>query len=155
MNGTYSSAWLRTVVALLLACCGSGPTHAVPEVQRLSGLFHNQGEESLLIEAMTPRPAPPKPQAVVADLYLSAILYVGPQNWVIWVNGRPLRAGDQHGALRVLKVSAAQVQLTVENGEGEARTPVITLRPMQAYLASTYRVVDRITDLSPRSMPSP
>ncbi|WP_372827697.1 hypothetical protein [Polaromonas sp.] len=142
-KGRITGLGAATAALLLAAASYPVPAHAAADLQRLSGLFHSEREESLLLEAMRRPPAPATPRPVSADLHLSAIIYLGPDNWVIWINGRPLRSGEQHGSLRVLKVTPAQVLLTADQGDRAGLTPIIALRPQQSYLAATGQIVDK------------
>ncbi len=108
-----------------------------------TGLFHSFADEAALVDAMAEPPALAAPRAMPADLDLQAIVYVSPQNWVVWINGRAWRAGDANDSLRILKVTPQEVRLTVDHGDPSASLPVIVLRPMQTYLAATGEVSDR------------
>lgn len=120
-----------------------------PDWRLLSGLFHSPATDRALLAEMRKPPRAPAARPIDADLSLDAIVYIDPQNWTVWVNGRALRSGDDHGSLRILSVTPRELRLSADHGDPSARLPVIALRPMQRYIAATGQVIDR-ADLQPQ-----
>jgi hypothetical protein len=44
-------------------------------------------------------------------LRLNGIIYTHPTSWTIWINGRPIKAGEVVEALQILKVTSDSVEL--------------------------------------------
>ena len=44
-------------------------------------------------------------------LRLNGIIYTGPTSWTIWLNGRPIKAGEAVETLRILKVTPDSVDM--------------------------------------------
>ncbi len=66
------------------------------------------------------------------NLYVSAIVYAGPQDWTVWINGRPLSPGTPSGIFEVLEVGPTHVRVAVPWGEGGTRT--VMLRSHQTFV---------------------
>jgi hypothetical protein len=128
---------------------GSTALAETPDWRLLSHVFHSEAVERLLDAEMRKPARAPTPRPIEADLSLDAIVYINAQNWTVWINGRALRSGDDHGSLRVLSVGPRELRLTAEHGDPSAKLPVIALRPMQRYIAATGQVLDR-ADIKPQ-----
>lgn len=55
------------------------------------------------------------------SLYLSGIVYNGPDNWSIWINNQRIAPGTGTTHYQVVSVSETQVTLLVPWGEGSVR----------------------------------
>lgn len=96
-----------------------------------------------LVQAET-RKAEQRASPAQEDISLGAILYYGPQNWKIWLQGEFWTPETRHHGLRVLKVSPDRVTLKIA-----LDPPVkITLKPNQTWsianrnIGETENIVD-------------
>jgi hypothetical protein len=48
---------------------------------------------------------------IPTSLRLDGIIYSDPESWVIWLNGRSIRAGESVDSIRILKVTPEAVTL--------------------------------------------
>lgn len=88
-------------------------------------------DESATVETIKPRLRDP--------LYLSGILYAGPGDWTIWINGQPLRPGDKGNLFEVIEVTDRRIVLLVAWGE---TTRQVVLEPNQTFLPAYAAVVE-------------
>jgi hypothetical protein len=86
-------------------------------------------------------PASPLPVAGPGALHLSAILYEGPSDWQIWLNGRSFAQSGVAGSIEVLRVQRDSVRLRWR-GAGTRQPAEITLRPNQTYIVATGEIVE-------------
>lgn len=149
MNQPPLHRWTSTLLLLGLLLPLTGAQAQTADWRLLSGLFHSEAMDRVLLAEMRKPPRILAARPIDADLSLDAIVYIDPQNWTVWVNGRPLRSGDDHGSIRILSVTPRELRLTADHGDPSARLPVIALRPMQRYIAATGQVIDR-ADLKPQ-----
>ncbi len=75
-----------------------------------------------------------------ATLYLSTILYYGPQSWTIWINGRPISPGQDFQAFQVTDINAHSVELLVPLSAQGMRP--VRLSPNQTFVTRTGAVVE-------------
>lgn len=75
-----------------------------------------------------------------ASLYLSSILYFGPSDWVIWVNGVPIEPAQDFQAFRVTDISPSSVELLVPLSAMGMRP--VRLGPNQTFLVKSGIVVE-------------
>jgi hypothetical protein len=75
-----------------------------------------------------------------ATVHLSAILYEGPGDWQIWLNGRSFEQSGVAGATEILGVRQGSVQLRWRGAQ--ARPVDIILRPNQTYIVGTGEIVE-------------
>lgn len=75
-----------------------------------------------------------------ASLYLSSILYFGPTDWVIWVNGVPIEPQQDFQAFRVTDISPSSVELLVPLSALGMRP--VRLGPNQTFIAKSGIVVE-------------
>lgn len=80
----------------------------------------------------------PKPR-LHDPLYLSGILYEGPDDWTVWLNGQTLRPGMQGTLYDITEVTDRYVLLTVAWGE---ETRQVLLEPNQTFLPRWEGVVE-------------
>jgi hypothetical protein len=83
------------------------------------------------------QPPIPEPAAV----HLSAVLYRGPSDWQIWLNGRSFAQSGVAGSLEILRVRPDSVRLKWR-GAGTRQPAEITLRPNQTYIVGTGEIVE-------------
>lgn len=105
---------------------------AIQAAIREGGLWR---DESVTVETIKPRLRDP--------LYLSGILYAGPGDWTIWINGQPLRPGDKGNMFEVIEVTGRHIVLLVAWGES---TRQVVLEPNQTFLPAYAAVVEGRTD---------
>ncbi|MHB1207026.1 MAG: hypothetical protein ACYCZX_15760 [Rhodospirillaceae bacterium] len=75
-----------------------------------------------------------------ASLYLSTIIYVSPQEWTIWLNGKPINSGDEFQSFKVVDISPSSVQLLVPLS-AQGMIPV-RLGPNQTFVTRSGVVVE-------------
>jgi len=75
-----------------------------------------------------------------ASLYLSTIVYYGPKDWTIWVNGVPIGPNQDFQAFQVTQIDANAVQLLVPLSAQGMRP--VRLSPNQTFITKTGVVVE-------------
>jgi hypothetical protein len=75
-----------------------------------------------------------------ATLYLSTIVYYGPQDWTVWVNGIPIRPGQEFQAFQITDIQPDHVELMVPLSAQGMRP--VRLSPNQTFIAKTGTVVE-------------
>jgi hypothetical protein len=75
-----------------------------------------------------------------ASLYLSTILYYGPKDWTIWVNGVAIGPNQDFQAFQVTEIDANSVQLLVPLSAQGMRP--VRLAPNQTFITKTGMVVE-------------
>jgi hypothetical protein len=82
-----------------------------------------------------------KSQAIEnASLYLSTIVYTGPKEWTIWVNGVPIGPDQEFQSFQVTDITAGYVQLLVPLSAQGMRP--VRLSPNQTYITKTGAVIE-------------
>jgi hypothetical protein len=82
-----------------------------------------------------------KAQAIEdAGLYLSTIVYYGPKDWTIWVNGVPIGPNQEFQSFQVTDINANSVQLLVPLSAQGMRP--VRLSPNQTFITKTGAVVE-------------
>jgi hypothetical protein len=75
------------------------------------------------------------------DIHLGAVLYYGPDDWSVWLQGTRWTPGTEHPGLRIIGVSPNRVEMLWTPAAGAPERPV-TLRPYQTYQTATGMVVE-------------
>ncbi len=75
-----------------------------------------------------------------ATLYLSTILYSGPNDWTIWVNGVPISPGQEFQSFQVSDIKPSYVELTVPLSALGMRP--VRLSPNQTFVAKSGAVIE-------------
>lgn len=75
-----------------------------------------------------------------ATLYLSTIVYYGPKDWTIWVNGVPVGPDQEFKSFQVTEISADSVQLLVPLSAQGMRP--VRLSPNQTFVTKTGAIVE-------------
>lgn len=75
-----------------------------------------------------------------ATLYLSTILYFSPENWTIWINGRPIGPRQDFQEFEVTAIDASSVELVVPLSAQGMRP--VRLAPNQTLVVKTGDVVE-------------
>jgi len=74
------------------------------------------------------------------SLHLSTILYYGPKDWTIWVNGVPISPGETFQAFQVTDIGPSFVELLVPLSAQGMRP--VRLGPNQTFIAKSGVVVE-------------
>jgi hypothetical protein len=101
-------------------------------------------QETQAIEALfAPSPShPPPADNGVGDLHLGAVLYYGPRDWVLWLQGARWTPDTRRDGLRVVDVTpAGHVRLSLAAAP-DAPPREITLKPYQTYQSESGAVVE-------------
>ena len=94
------------------------------------------------IEAPPPTTAP-MPTPPPADIHLGAVLYYGPGDWTLWIDGEKWTPDTRRADLQIVEVTPDEVHLDwLKAPNDPARA--ITLRPYQTYQVATGGVVEGI-----------
>ncbi|MCH7930823.1 MAG: hypothetical protein IH906_01235 [Proteobacteria bacterium] len=120
----------------------------------MEALYGGDAEEE--VEVIEPKPvaaepaipetAPPPIRKKVrpvgpATLYLSAIVYIGPETWTIWLNGVRVTPDMRIGGIDIVSVGRDAVRLKMRVLTN--RPPVsVRLRPNQTFVAATREVIE-------------
>jgi hypothetical protein len=75
-----------------------------------------------------------------ATLYLSTIVYYGPTDWTIWVNGLPIGPKQDFQAFKITNINPNYVELLVPLS-AEGMRPV-RLSPNQTFIAKSGAVIE-------------
>ncbi len=157
-----STGWRFAAALLLVATPAAAPLAAEPAgaapaaAAAADAMPHKADGNSLLfssqafglIEAARAGEQPaalplarPAPAAPAASLHLAAIVYRGPDDWRIWLNGQSFTPSMRPRAIEILQVTAEAVVLAWRTGPGASPTRV-RLQPHQSYLAASGRIVE-------------
>lgn len=85
-----------------------------------------------LARATGPEDTDPTRFRLRQNLYVSAILYLGPGDWTVWVNGRAVSPEAPPDLFEVVEVGPSFVRLAVPWGEGGTRD--ILMRAHQTFV---------------------
>lgn len=89
-------------------------------------------------ELQKPLSQPPfRPHAQVEGLFLGGILYTGPHQWVVWINGQRFDPQTTHDTLTLINVTPRLVHLT---WKWRSKVHALTLYPYQTFIASTEHI---------------
>lgn len=95
--------------------------------------------DSLFLTKSEQTPATPAAQTPPNRTALDAIVYYGPEQWQVWVNGQAYNPDSQSAALTIVAVTADNATLE-QTRDG---TPVrFTLAPHQSYDWAEKRVIE-------------
>lgn len=75
-----------------------------------------------------------------ATLYLSTIVYAGPDDWTIWINGAPVSSNQGFQAFKVTEITPNSVDLLVPLSAQGVRP--VHLQPNQTFITKTGVVVE-------------
>ena len=97
-------------------------------------------------EPAIPETAPPPIRKKVrpvgpATLYLSAIVYIGPETWTIWLNGVRVTPDMRIGGIDIVSVGRDAVRLEMRVLTNRPRVSV-RLRPNQTFVTATREVIE-------------
>jgi hypothetical protein len=80
------------------------------------------------------------PAGGASNIRLGAVMYYGPGDWTLWLQGEKWTPGTVHENLHILEVSPAKVRLLWRGDEDSAESD-ITLRPNETYQIATGKVI--------------
>jgi len=75
-----------------------------------------------------------------ASLYLSTIVYYGPKEWTIWVNGLPISPGQDFQSFQITDIGPRFVELLVPLSAQGMRP--VRLEPNQSFIVKSGAVVE-------------
>jgi hypothetical protein len=75
-----------------------------------------------------------------ASLYLSTIVYYGPKDWTIWVNGAPIGPSQDFQAFTITEIGPSYVELLVPLSAQGMRP--VRLAPNQTFIAKSGAIVE-------------
>lgn len=75
-----------------------------------------------------------------STLYLSTILYSGPNDWTIWVNGKPITPNQDFNEFKVTDIGPRFVELLVQLSAQGMRP--VRLEPNQTFITKSGAVVE-------------
>jgi hypothetical protein len=108
----------------------SAHAQTAPQASSPSLFFTN--DEIGRIETLAAKTPAVEPAAEQNTVTLGAIVYAGPNDWTVWLQGKRWTPATNNPHLRITNVQHDKVQLIVAPwGSGTARD--ITLRPFESY----------------------
>lgn len=123
---------MKALITVLFLLASIMPANAT------TSLFFNEAERQQIDEEFqNNRAAYATPDE--HNIHLGAVLYYGPQRWVVWLQGKSWMPETQDNDIRILEVTARQVKLQWKSSTQEAGDE-ITLRPHQTYNRMTEEV---------------
>lgn len=75
-----------------------------------------------------------------ANLFLSSILYFGPKEWTIWVNGLPIGPNQEVDSFEVVNIDSAHVEMIVPLSATGMRP--VRLEPNQTFISQTGLILE-------------
>lgn len=70
-----------------------------------------------------------------ANLFLSSILYFGPEAWTIWINGIPIGPNVEVDSFEVVDIDSSQVEMIIPLSAAGMRP--VRLEPNQTFISQT------------------
>ena len=92
-------------------------------------------DETRLAEALAEKNAPD-----VADIRLGAVMYYGPHDWTLWLQGIKWTPSTSRDDLKILYVAPNEVRLSWRGDDGKAPRQIV-LRPNEAYEIATGKII--------------
>ncbi|MDD4615829.1 MAG: hypothetical protein PHW76_01750 [Alphaproteobacteria bacterium] len=74
------------------------------------------------------------------DLHLGAVLYYGPEDWTLWLQGEKWTPSTRREGIKILEVGESAVRILWTNPEDNAPLEV-TLHPNEAYQIATGKII--------------
>ncbi len=127
------------IAAALIAVLLCTSVHATEsEALPKTSLFFSE-DETRQIEVLSAKIKPPKNDG--SGIHLGAVIYYGPENWTLWLQGAKWTPATDRPDLHVVSVTPSNVQLSWQRN---AKAPLqeITLHPYQTYHIMSGRVVE-------------
>lgn len=105
------------------------------EVEAINGLLTaRQASLSATGEVPVPPPVPP-------DIHMGALIYLHPNDWVIWLNGVRRTPQNRGGEFEIAVVTPERAEL-VWRGDSKAGPLRIRLRPYQTFVGTTGEILE-------------
>lgn len=120
------------IAALLICFPASAAEEIAPPQASLFFTPQEAHEAEMLAQKLTP--------AGQGDIHLGAVMYYGPHDWTLWLQGEKWTPETTRNNLHVLNVTANDVRLSWQD-ESNSAVHEITLRPNQAYQIATGKVI--------------
>lgn len=98
-------------------------------------------DETKQIEALAAKQLQNRAGAPHPDIHLGAVMYYGPGNWTLWLQGERWTPATNRADLRVLDVEPGEVRLALTTVP-DMPPREITLRPHQTYQIATGKIVE-------------
>ena len=126
-----------TIPGIIVFLCASFPAFAATELPKGSLFF--TPVETQQIEALASKNA--QNNSFYPDIHLGAVMYYGPGEWTLWLQGERWTPGTERADLHILDVTPDEVRLAVITAP-ETTSQEITLRPHQTYQIATGRIIE-------------
>jgi hypothetical protein len=114
--------------------CFAGAAHAA---ETRTSLFFT-ADEAQKIETLAAQQS--SSTAAAGDVQLGAVFYYGPDDWVLWLQGRKWTPESHSDDVRVLDVTPDAVRLSINSASGAPQD--VRLKPHQTYRLATGDVVE-------------
>jgi len=141
---TAGSAVAQTATANSSAAAGEGSGQVVPSRELPPTLMFSIDElNEIRSRAATSQDqgTSGNPDAIEnASLYLSTIVYYGPNDWTIWINGLPISPGQDFQSMKVTDIGPRFVELLVPLSAQGMRP--VRLEPNQSFIVKSGAVVE-------------
>lgn len=146
----------RLLLALLVSCMAiAARAQTAPpslffsedEVATIQRLFKARETEAKARAVVTTK-APEEPRPVPPDIYLGALLYSGPNDWAVWVNGVKRTTRQRANDIAVVSVSPDGAEL-VWLGDPRGGPKRLQLRPYQTWVGATGEVLEGVLSAPP------
>lgn len=130
---------MRPSILCAALCLLSLPAQADTLPQ--ASLFFTPEEVRAIEKPMEKNTAAAAQPVPMRDVSLGAVLYYGPGDWVLWLQGERWTPATQHADIHVLEVDADEVRLKLTPSPDVAAREVV-LKPYQIYQWSADKVVE-------------
>jgi hypothetical protein len=126
----------RITIFILLAAVTVTPSQAQESSGRPQTSLFFTPQEAHDAETLAQRISPPGR----GDIRLGAVLYYGPEDWTLWLQGEKWTPGTSRDDLQVLEVTASFVRLSWKEEDGAS--PIeFSLKPNQSFQIATRKVI--------------
>jgi hypothetical protein len=127
---------MRSFFLFILIACYFSPAFAEDGNGAPQASLFFTPQEAHEAEVLAQRLAP----AGVGDIRLGAVMYYGPDDWTLWLQGEKWTPETSRDDLRVLEVTEDAVRLWWRN-EDDATEHEITLRPNESFQIATGKII--------------
>ncbi|MFA4993913.1 MAG: hypothetical protein WC521_01215 [Bdellovibrionales bacterium] len=129
---------MRSLLFTILISCFILPADALgSEALPEASLFFTSQE--MREAGMLTRKIPPVREG---EIHLGAVVYYGPDDWTLWLQGTKWTPETEQSDLRVLEVTANDVRL-LWRGENGKEAQEILLKPNQSFEIATGKVISQ------------
>jgi len=146
----------RVFLPLCLLCClalsFSSPAQTEETPHLPTSLFFTN-EEMEIIESIAAKNPPQNTAPERGAISLGAIVYSGPDNWTIWLQGERWTPSTKHPFINLKSVEFDKVHFSVEQPGGGARE--IILRPYETYHPLTGEITTGTTSAGTGALQAP